>query len=77
MVSIEAEVKKWGNSFAIIIPSEVVEKENIREKQKIRLLLMRRRESIHALKETFGMLKGKLTKTGQQFKDEARRELYN
>ncbi len=77
MTEINAEIKKWGNSFAIIIPSDFIEKEKLREKQKIRLLLMRKRESIKALKETFGMLKGKTNKTGQQFKDEARRELYN
>lgn len=34
-------------------------------------------ESQKAFKETFGMLKGNLNKTGQQIKDECRKELYD
>ncbi len=33
--------------------------------------------SANVLRETFGIAKGKIKKTGQQFKDEARRELYD
>ena len=74
MTVVEAEVKKWGNSFAIIIPMDIIEREKMKEKQKVRLLLLR--ESAKVLKETFGMGKGRLTKSGQQIKDEIRRELY-
>ena len=74
MTVIEAKVKRWGNSFGIVIPAEVVNKEGIKEEQEIRVIVLQ--DSSKVLKETFGMLKGKLKKTAQQLKDEARRELY-
>ena len=75
MTVIEARVKKWGNSFGVVIPIEVIEKEKIKEEDKIRLIVLK--DSRKVLEETFGMGKGKLKKTGQQFKDELRRDLYN
>ena len=75
MTVIEARVKKWGNSFGVVIPIEVIEKEKIKEEDKIRLIVLK--DSRKVLEETFGMGKGKIKKTGQQFKDELRRDLYN
>jgi len=74
MQVIETKVKKWGNSLAIVIPSEAVERGNIKENQNIKILIPS--DSQKAFRETFGMGKGKLTKTAQQFKDELRAELY-
>ncbi len=74
MVEAEAEVRKWGNSLGIIIPKETVKRENIREKEKIRFIIVR---DSSALKETFGMVKGKWKKSARQIKDQARKELYN
>jgi len=71
---IEAKVRKWGNSLGLIIPKETVEKEHIKEKEKLRFLIIR---DSNVLKETFGMVKGKWKKSAQQFKDQARKELYN
>ncbi len=75
MTVIKAKVKRWGNSFGVIIPIEVIEKEKIKEEDKIRLIVLK--DSREAFKKTFGMGKGKLTKSAQQFKDEVRRDLYN
>ncbi len=75
MTEIETKVKRWGNSLAVIIPSHVAEAGKIKEDDTIRLLVVP--DSRKVLKETFGMLKGKLIKSGQQMKDELRRELYN
>ena len=75
MTVIEAKVKKWGNSLGIILPSYVVEARKIKENDSIQILFVP--DSSKALRETFGMGKGKLTKSAQQFKDELRRELYN
>ncbi|MBI2629064.1 AbrB/MazE/SpoVT family DNA-binding domain-containing protein [Candidatus Pacearchaeota archaeon] len=74
MAVIETEVKKWGNSFGIVIPKETIERENIREKMKIKIIIVK--ESRKALKSSFGIGKGKIIKSGQQIKDELRRELY-
>ena len=75
MVEIETIVKKWGNSLAVIIPSHVAEVGKIKEDDKIRLIVVP--DSRKAFRETFGIAKGKLTKSAQQFKDELRKELYN
>ena len=75
MVMIEAKVKKWGNSFGVVIPMEVVENENVKENEKVKIIMVRRSPDV--LKETFGIGKGKIKKSGQQFKDEARRDLYS
>ncbi len=74
MTVIEARVKKWGNSFGIIIPSEAVANNNIRENENIKILIIK--DSRKVLKETFGLLKGKIKKPTQQIKDELRRDLY-
>jgi len=75
MAVIETRLKKWGNSFGLIIPKEIVERENMKEEGELRVVVIKKNSS-KVLHETFGMGKGKITKSGQQLKDEARRELY-
>lgn len=74
MTIIETKLKRWGNSFGIIIPSEEIRQNNIEENDDIRILIIK--DSKKVLKKTFGLLKGKLTKPTQQIKDELRRDLY-
>ncbi len=64
----EAVVKKWGNSLGVILPKELIDFQHLRENDKV---------LVHVIKETdlsdiFGSLKGKVTMSGQQFKDMAR-----
>jgi len=75
MTMIKGRLRKWGNSYGIIIPSEVVNEEKLKENQEIELLLIR--DSREAFDKTFGILKGKIKKSAQEIKDELRRELYN
>ncbi len=51
----EAKPKHWGNSLGVTIPKEIIEKENISTKKKIRFLII----SIENdnLKKAFGSLK--------------------
>lgn len=74
MIECESTVRKWGNSFGIIIPKEVAEKEHIKEEEKIKFMILR---DSRALKETFGMVKGKWRKKTQEIKDQTREELHN
>ncbi len=74
MTVIDVRIKKWGNSFGVVIPREVIENENIKEEENVRLIVIKKSSKV--FKETFGIGKGKLKKSGQEFKDEARRELY-
>ena len=75
MTVIDVRVKKWGNSFGVVIPKEVIEKEDIKEDEDVRLIVVKKSSKI--LKETFGMLKGKIKKSTQQIKDELSKELYD
>ena len=75
MTVIETRLKKWGNSLGIIIPSETVASRKLKEDDKISVIIMN--DSSKAIKESFGSLKGKLTKSSQQIKDELRKDLYN
>jgi len=71
---IRAHTKRWGNSIGLLIPKDIVEKENIKENQNINIIIVR--DSSEVFDKTFGILKGKLKKTAQQMKDEARKDLY-
>lgn len=70
---VETEARKWGNSLGVVIPREIAEKEHIRESEKVKLLIIR--DGSKTLKETFGIVKGKIKKSTQQIKDELRDEL--
>ncbi|MFO8015884.1 MAG: AbrB/MazE/SpoVT family DNA-binding domain-containing protein [Candidatus Woesearchaeota archaeon] len=74
MIECESTVRKWGNSFGVIIPKETAEMENIKGDEKIRFIILK---DSKALKETFGMAKGKWKKKTQEIKDQTREELYN
>lgn len=62
-MEVEVTVKKWGNSLAAILPKDLVEKEHLKENEKIRLLIVRPAD----LSDIFGTLKRKMS--GQEFKN--------
>ena len=68
MTELNAKVRKWGDSLAVIIPKEIAEKEKIHVEDKIHLKIGRERD----FSDLFGIAKGKLKKTAQQLKDESR-----
>ena len=63
----ELIVKKWGNSMGVILPKELVEKERIKENDKIMIQIVKKAD----LRKIFGSLKRNMT--GQEFKDLARK----
>lgn len=74
MIECETITRKWGNSIGITLPKEDLEREHISENEKVLVLLMKRSQTP---KKLFGMMRGKWNKTGQQVKDELRRELHH
>ena len=60
-------VKKWGSSMAVIIPQEIVRKQNIKEGDEIAMNIFKKGD----LRDIFGRLKTKMS--GQEFKDLARK----
>lgn len=66
---IECVTKQWGGSIGIVIPKEVVEQENIRPNQRIRVVV----KKIILAKDLWGLGPIKLTKSAQEIKDELRK----
>lgn len=69
-MAIEVKTKKWGNSIGIIIPSETVERFNIKPEEKI-VVEISKESSV--LKEMFGKAKFK-KKTAREMLNEFRKE---
>ena len=68
MAELNAKVRKWGDSLAVIIPKEVVSKENIKKEDTIHLKI----EKGMNFSDLFGIAKGKIKKSAQQLKNESR-----
>lgn len=64
----EVMTKKWGNSIGVVLPRELVEKQHIKENQKIIINVVREAD----LSDIFGSVKGKLKMSGQKLKDLAK-----
>ena len=62
----ETVPKEWGNSIGITIPKEIVEKEHISTKKKLKIIVLDTK--MDKLKRAFGTLK--LKKATQQVMDE-------
>ena len=60
MQKTNVKVKKWGNSFGIILPAEIVKNENIKENTELEILINLKNKTKAG--DIFGILKGKLTK---------------
>jgi len=68
-MAIEVTVKKWGNSFGIVLPKEVVERENLRENRRIIINIIKQAD----LSDIFGLVKARKM-SGQKMKDLSRKE---
>ena len=68
-MAIKTITRKWGNSIAVVIPKEVVEKKRLREDQEITITVETIRPTFSDL---FGRFPRKSKKTAQQIKDEIR-----
>lgn len=72
---IKCKLKRRGKSLWAIIPKNVVESEQIKEHEWIKLLLVKNSQNV--LKETFGMLKGKSNRSTEEILREVDKEWYN
>ncbi|MBI2631602.1 hypothetical protein HYW75_01210 [Candidatus Pacearchaeota archaeon] len=69
-MEIETLTRKWGNSIAIILPARAAEQEKIKENERVVAKIEKKNPLL--VKDVFGMLKGKFTKSAQEIKDEMR-----
>ena len=54
-------VKKWGNSFGVVLPRSVIEKQEIKEGVEIEIFIQTKHKT--KVKDIFGILKGKLNRS--------------
>ncbi len=73
MIEIKTNLRKWGNSFGVIVPQKVLKNTKIKEGDEIIILVKENKENV--LKETFGTFKFK--KSIKQLMKEMDKELYN
>lgn len=64
MEQIDARVKKWGNSFGIVLPMKVIERENLTEGKEIMVTVQSKEKT--KVKDVFGILKKELNNVDAQ-----------
>lgn len=70
MIEIKSKLRKWGNSFGIVVPQKAVEEENVKEGDEVMIFMRKNKPDLRKL---FGALKDwKID--AQKFKDEIRKE---
>jgi len=74
METINTKVRKWGNSFGIVLPKSVVNKQKIKEGIQVEIHIRTKDKS--KVKDIFGILKGKIGDT-EKLMQEVNKELWN
>ena len=64
MEQIDVKVKRWGNSFGIVLPVRVVEKEKLGEGKEIIVTIQSKEKT--KVKDVFGILKKEISKVDTQ-----------
>lgn len=68
MMNEEVIIKKWGNSMGIVIPKELVEKQHLKENEKVMITIIKKAD----LSAIFGSFRGRIKKSAQEMKNIAR-----
>jgi len=74
MEQMRVRAKKWGNSFGVILPKKVVDREKIKEGTEIVMTIIPVNRT--KVKDVFGILKGKIKKETWEITKEVDRELW-
>ena len=72
MEKANVKVKKWGNSFGVILPAEIIRANNIKENTEIEIMINIKNKT--KVKDVFGILKGKLTRDTEDLLREVDRD---
>ncbi len=68
-MTIQVRLRRWGNSMGIILPKEIVDRQRLKENEKVSISIIKETD----LSSIFGSLKN-LKLDAQKFKDEMRKE---
>lgn len=66
----EVVIKRWGNSYGIVLPKEIMKKKHLKENEKVLVEVVKEAN----IQRLFGSLKRKMS--GQEFKDMVRKGWY-
>jgi len=75
MIELKAKLRRWGNSFGIVVPLKSMENERIREGDEVTALISERKNKVD-LRKLFNA-KVKFKKTTEEMMGETDRELHN
>lgn len=67
-MAIQASLKRWGNSMAVIVPNRLIEEKRLKENDEIIIEVVKKAN----LSNSFGIIK-KRKMSGQEFKDMVRK----
>ena len=73
MIEIKTKLKRWENSFKIIIPNKIIKQINLKEGEEVIILFRKKRNNF--LREMFGF--HKFSKPTAQLMREMDKELYD
>ena len=74
MIEIETKLRRWGNSFGIVIPINKIEGHSLKEGSIIKSTILKKDDE-NILRRTFG--KAKFKKSTEQMMGETDKELYD
>ncbi len=74
MIQINTKLRKWGNSFGIVVPLNKISREHMKEGEEVKVFLAKKKKQ-NILRETFGTFKFK--KSTAQMMKEIDEELYD
>ena len=74
MEKANVKIKKWGNSFGIILPKDIINRQELKEGSNIEIIIQAKNKT--KVKDIFGILKGKLKKDTEQLMKEVDRDLW-
>ena len=58
MIEIKTKLRKWGNSFGVLVPQRDIENSDINEGEEV-VVLLKKEDKVNVLRETFGTHKFK------------------
>lgn len=73
MEKTSVQVKKWGNSFGVILPKRIVDEKEIKEGMEIEIAIQTKNKT--KVKDVFGILKEKLKRPTDEVLNEIDKEL--
>ena len=74
MEQIKTKVKKWGNSFGVVIPKEIINREGLKENTDVFITIEPKKYT--TVGDIMGILKRKSKKSTQEIMDEIDEELW-